>query len=69
MKKKNTPMKLTSIFLGSAERGALAYLVRTSGKNRSECMRNAIRDAADRITLDEEEKIVRLAAAPRRKQT
>ena len=39
-------MKLTSVFLGDAERHALEQLARASGKSRSECLRASIREAA-----------------------
>jgi len=45
-----TPMKLTTIYLGDAERDALEELARVSGKTKAECMRTAIREAAKRLT-------------------
>ncbi len=47
------PMKLTSVFLGDAERQALEQLARASGKSRSECLRAAIREAAKRLAEKE----------------
>jgi hypothetical protein len=47
-----TKMRMTTLYLGEEERASLEKLSRATNKNKSECIRLAIRDAANRLRKD-----------------